>query len=1262
MASRYFRLFLIIAGPVALNTCGEPTGPDLARLEVAGPGVLRIGYRVRYNVRVYDSRDTLVAGIQARWSSSDESVATVTDDGFVTGRDTGATVIEAVAAGVRGSRAVSVTLVPVNFLQLALAADSLYEADTLRFTVTARDSTFQPLSLAGRPIDWLISDTAKVAVDAAGLVRGRRAGGVAVTARVGSASAGVFVTVLARAVSLTLPESVVIARDERAWMVADLRSAAGTHLAGRPVVWASLDPAVAMVDPTGIVTPVAAGRGRVSASCCQGLADTMAVVVVDAGPNQVALLTAQPALRPGETASVAVAVRDSAGRTLTVPVTWQTADSSIATVVPDSAGAAAAMVTALREGTTAVVASAGGRQRSIGVFVSGAQSRPAALVMEPDTMHMYAGGPSKSIFRLVRDDAGDYQAVPPGMTLRVGDPAIATVGAADLVDPRTPGQTTIIGSVAIGGRALTDTVVVVVEPAPPAMYLRWSSNQFSVARFTDVTYRFVVTDPPGDVIDNLGSAIVTSSDSAAIEVLTPVAPESVGVRRIDLRIKRRGGSMITVTIDTFVTRVWMTAVDDPVEAVDVSAPATMALGDVAAAALSTRNALGVQQTYVVRWFTSDTTVAAVSNAGMIAARAAGAVWLHAVVEGRRDSARIVVSQPGGPVLGAFSELRAGTEVLLPGTGFGAAPGDNAVSIGGRFATVTGVGANGITVRVPPSDVWPCGPGMAVGVTVATAGGTTAATATLLPGERIELGPGVVAERSGNRCLDLADGGWYQIAVASGSATADAASVIAIHGFARDADYRSPGTVPGGTQLSDAIAGALARRRAALPLQMRALEAGRRLAQVAGPVAQLLRARPRAPQASVGDSVGSRVRFRVPRLDLPDFCSAYTSVIGNRVYQGPHLEIFAAGPAPSAAALTALGTEFEAVMYPILLQHFGDPLALDSLLDRSGRLTVLITSAVNAYAAGFVTACDFYPESVAPSSNTGETIYLFAPETPPPGFPGGSDGYWLWQARAVLMHEAKHVTAIAERLGLVRDLEVSWLEEATAVVAEELWSRTIYQTSWRGNADYGSTIYCDVRPGASSCAGRPLAMANALSLLHDFGGWPRANAYEQRSPLGPTAPGDATFYGSGWAMVRFAMDLGSSEPAFLRSLTTAPETGTLNLSLRAQAQFGSIAGDWLTALTTDGLFEVAPLMSNRFLGWDLPDIFAGFARDFPGSFVAQPFAARTLDAADSVIVAARGGSGTVVRVRAASGQRVLAITGDGGLPLPGSVVIRISRIE
>ncbi|HEX7049664.1 MAG TPA: Ig-like domain-containing protein [Longimicrobiales bacterium] len=136
-------------------------------------------------------------------------------------------------------------------------------------------------------------------------------------------------------------------------LAAALRDANGNEAGGATVVWASLDPAVATVSPSGWVRALENGTAEVMASA-GGAADTVAVTVAQAAAV-VTLNHEADTLAQGETLQLGAAVTDSNGVEITAPaVEWASTAPAVAAV--DTAG----LVTALRGGAAVVSATVDG--------------------------------------------------------------------------------------------------------------------------------------------------------------------------------------------------------------------------------------------------------------------------------------------------------------------------------------------------------------------------------------------------------------------------------------------------------------------------------------------------------------------------------------------------------------------------------------------------------------------------------------------------------------------------------------------------------------------------------------------------------------------------------------------------------------------------------------------------------------------------------------------------------------------------------------
>ncbi len=121
------------------------------------------------------------------WTSSDTSIAVVSDSGVVRALAVGSAVITAARPLVSGSATLTVTAAttagetaPVASVSVALAASTLTPGQTTQATATTRDSTNNVLS--GRVISWTSSNPGVAIVTSTGLVTALTTGSAQITA------------------------------------------------------------------------------------------------------------------------------------------------------------------------------------------------------------------------------------------------------------------------------------------------------------------------------------------------------------------------------------------------------------------------------------------------------------------------------------------------------------------------------------------------------------------------------------------------------------------------------------------------------------------------------------------------------------------------------------------------------------------------------------------------------------------------------------------------------------------------------------------------------------------------------------------------------------------------------------------------------------------------------------------------------------------------------------------------------------------------
>ena len=1245
----------------AMLTCRETLSPSsrVATIVITGPATVRAAWHVPFHARLLDAQGDSVPGVTPSWASSDTAVAIVNANGEVFSRGLGQTVVSAQAGHATGATTVTVTPWPVVSVVTIASGDSVYVGDSLLLHAWPQDSLGRGLS--GRAVTWTSSDTAKAVVSAAGWVRVKAPGMVAIRAQSESAVGGAFVLGQARAARLRLPDTLSLRILNAVQVLPDIEDSAGDLLSDRGVTWQSTDTTVVSVTADGVLSPRKTGTSDLIARCCGGLSDTAVVLVVDPAIG-FTVLTSVDHLRVGQAATFKVAEYHGGYGAPDAPIHWASEDTTIMTVVPQ-ADPHSATLTGRRVGSTYLDVAADSFKMRVLIPTLAAVG---GYAIQPETVLVSVGGLAPLHADIL--DAGGNVLVPDWgyYTELVRDTTIARLAASsNAVRGVSVGTTRVVATADYDGQMFADSAVVMVR-ASSRPVLHWSAGTgLGVPEYAAVNTQ-VEVDSSGAPVAYAGDIALSASDPS-VSVSPAVLHGINGPTTVTIVSRSGRSAFVNARADSMLGTLWLQVSDSTYfHVMALSIPDTISAGD-SVQATATGWGGGLFWHYPMAWTSSDTTVAALGPGQWLHARGPGTAVITARTDTVVRTAVVAVPAPG-PTIGATPTLVYGQPAVIQGSGFAASPAGDTVLVDGVPAAVTAASPTQLTI-VPGGTPASCVRAHASLLTVKTGGGVAAKGVLLASATQVQLDVNGETRISGAAlgCTELVLGtttlgGTYDLTVTDSSRSPTETTPLRLYG----AGMGLPNLQPSAPEVAVAPVAALRDSiRQAVLRHVGVLERGLAFEAAAGnPVPQLV-ARPR-PMRAVRDSVGAMVRFKIPRADRPDFCSSYTSVTAERVFTGPHVSVFLdsviAMNRDDSTAAAALGADFETDAWPTVTTYFGNPLALDTLLGGGGRVTVLMSPVVDDYATAFVAACDFYPETMAPSSNVGEVIYLSA-QTAPAGFPGGVAGYWQWGYRTVLVHELKHIASFAERLSRGEGPEADWLEEGSAVIAEELWSRNVYRTGWKSGAGYQWTIYCDVRPVA--CPGAPYAMFNAFALLYDFAnGRATPPGTEAHTPLGPTSPADGSFYGSAWSLIRWSIDqYATSEADFLHAmLTDGLHTGTANLEARTGRPWQQLLDDWILATTLAG--QRAPRLTLTFPSWDLPYIFAGMAADFPSDFsTSYPYTERGFSGSVlDVPVTLHGGSVAMVRVQGVDETALIQVTGQDGSPAPAGVVLHIIRLN
>ena len=704
----------------------------------------------------------------------------------------------------------------------------------------------------------------------------------------------------------------------------------------------------------------------------------------------------------------------------------------------------------------------------------------------------------------------------------------------------------------------------------------------------------------------------------------------------------------------------------------------------------------------ITWSSADIAKATITQAGVVTGITPGNVYIRAATEGRVDSVNLRVRSLVTPAITGTSSvtLVPGGTGALTGTNFGATVGDNEILLNGVPATVTSATPTSVTFTVPSKELLPCTATGPVPVALIANGDTAVASMVLRVATDRSLAAGqslLLTEASDLVCNEFTGtGGKY---------------LITAFNYATDGGIRTSFRLTGSGSGAVAASGALVEAAPSTPsraivrddpatrhLRSHAtfMKQDRDLARQLGSprLSQRVRRNAGLKGASLSQAVidppavGEQKTYRMRRTISS--ASTYDDVDFRVVYSGSKMVILEDNASPRAGQMDAeyvrMGEEFDRVMYDQLLV-FGDPLVVDSALDNNGRMLALFTPRVNNYQLngrtnqilGFVTLCDFFPRTpltlpdntvvpACPSSNEGEAFYAVVPDPSA----GWTVELWRRLMRGTLIHEAKHIASYAWRYYYnASELEETWLEEATAQQASEIWARSLYSRGAKQDIAWVDGPKCDYGTPAGGCPDP------AEGILHHFGFlYDHYESLETKSILDDSFGGsDPVIYGSSWSFIRYVTDTyGQSEPAFLSSLVQVQnDHGVNNVVSRSGKPFSELLGMFSLASTADN-YPGATITDPRakLPSWNSRDLFENMSANLTSSGVPAyplpwPLAVRKVSfgnftTSQSEVAQLRGGGFAAWELTGTqSGPQALAIrsvTGEAAPPLIGMTIVRI----
>ena len=462
---------------------------------------MKVGETVSLTATVYPEYAT---DKTVTWSSSDESVATVSATGEVSAIALGEAVITASNGAVKAECKVTVVATPVESIELNLIASSLKVGEKVQLTATV-----SPADATDRTVTWSSSDESVATVSATGEVTAVALGEAIITASNGAVKAECKVTVVVtpvESIELNLTAS-SLKVGEKVQLTATVNPADATD---KTVTWRSSDESVATVSATGEVTAVALGEAIITASNGAVKAECKVTVVVTPVESIELNLTAS-SLKVGEKVQLTATVNPADATDKTV--TWSSSDESVATV------STTGEVTAVALGEAVITASNGAVKAECKVTVVATPVESIELNLTASSLKV---GEKVQLTATVNPaDATDKT-----VTWSSSDESVATVSATGEVTAVALGEAVITAS---NGAVRAECKVTVVATPVESIELNLTASSLKVGEKVQLT----ATVNPADATDK--SVTWSSSDESVATVsatgeVTAVAPGNIEIK------------------------------------------------------------------------------------------------------------------------------------------------------------------------------------------------------------------------------------------------------------------------------------------------------------------------------------------------------------------------------------------------------------------------------------------------------------------------------------------------------------------------------------------------------------------------------------------------------------------------------------------------------------------------------------------------------------------------------------------------------------
>ena len=569
----------------------------------------------------------------ATLTSSDTSVATVSNSGVVATKAQGTATIAATLSGVSGSVTLTVSAPVIASLSLSSVGAAIARGTTVQFSAMGTLTNGTTENATGL-VTWTSSNPSVVNINvngAPGLAMGLTAGTSTITATAGSVSQSAVMTVTSAtltSISVTPMSPSIPLGTVQEFAASGTFSDNSAQNITASVTWSSSNTSVASITVSGLAT--AKDIGTVTITATSGPISGAATATVNAADlSTIAILPASSTIaqNTSQQFSATGTFTDGSTHNLTADVTWSSSNTAVVSI-----GSSTGLAKGLTPGSTTITATLSGVSGTTTFDVTDAtitaiSVSPSGRTIPTSTQLAFTatGTFSDSSTQVVTTDA----------TWASSDTAVATVGPEGQATAVAPGSTNVSATFGgiTGSASLTVSSVTLksIAVAPTAAVLAPASV---------LSYNATGTFSDGSTA-NITNAVTWSSSAsnvASIGSYGQVTGQSAGTATITARQGSVSGTAALVVASSALSSIQVT-------------PGTATVAEQTATQF---NAIGIFQdgssqnlTSSVSWTSSPASVATISNAsptkGFATGVASGTAIITALFAGLSSNASLTVT-------------------------------------------------------------------------------------------------------------------------------------------------------------------------------------------------------------------------------------------------------------------------------------------------------------------------------------------------------------------------------------------------------------------------------------------------------------------------------------------------------------------------------------------------------------------------------------------------------------------------------------------